>query len=64
MDEMEEGCNCYWVILSNSGGELERAAARTGQAARDKAVEMLSNCPYVSDGDKISIEMGWTEQFE
>lgn len=64
MDEMEEGCNCYWVILSNSVGELERRPVRTGQEARDVAIVMLNLVPYVSDGDTIRIEMGWTEQFE
>ena len=61
---MDEGNNCYWVILSNSGGELDRQPAKTENEARTVALRMIRSVPFLSDGDSIRVVQGWSETME
>ena len=52
----------FWVILSNSGGELDRRFADTEKEARIMAQEILAGLAYFMDGDTLRVEAGECER--
>lgn len=51
----------YWIILSNTGGELCRRFADTEEDTVEIAHALLSELPYLSDGDIIRVVEGQAE---
>jgi hypothetical protein len=45
----------YHIILSNSGGELSRDMAATEEEARDVAIQILQELPFLAHGDTIQV---------
>jgi hypothetical protein len=54
--------NGYWVILSNSGGELERHFVENEEEAAIKAAVVLMGLPCMYDGDSIVVKRDGSEQ--
>ncbi len=48
----------FWVIMSSSAGQLDRAFAKTGEEAALALVNMVSQCGELEDGDRFHIEAG------
>ncbi len=54
----------FWIIFSNSGGELDRAFAKTHELAASTLASMITDLGELQDGDRFTIEEGETEQFD
>jgi hypothetical protein len=50
----------FWIVLAGAGGELDRRFAKTEDDIKQKLLELVSDCVF-SDGDKITIEAGESE---
>lgn len=45
----------YLIVLSNSGGELDRRTAETSEEARDMVVEITAGLNDFNGGDAIRV---------
>lgn len=45
----------FLILLCNSAGELDRREADTEEDARDMAIELVTQTPFLADGDTIKV---------
>lgn len=56
--------NGFWIILENSGGEIDRSFANTEEEARLVAAEIISGVANLQAGDTLRVIEGWQGHYQ